>query len=216
MGVVRWFRVKFFPWTRGRLFRTGVPLDREIEVTNRIATVANGITLIRLLGLPVFVYLVLARHAWLIAFIVGDALAALDPMDGFVARRFNQSTKLGSAFDPFTDRLSMVTLSITLVLVDVITLWLVILIMLRVALRLVMFAVFSGLGRPVPITGVAATRVGKVATMILLTTLPFLLLVRTDLPGRFAIHGAALSLVCVGIVLYYVRLGQYMKAGIIR
>jgi cardiolipin synthase (CMP-forming) len=215
MGVVRWFRVGFFPWTRGRMFRTGVPLDQEIDVTSRVATVANGITLLRLLGLPVFVYLA-ARHAWLIAFIVGGVLAALDPMDGYVARRFNQSTKLGSALDTLTDRLSLVTLSITLALVDVIRLWLVILIILRVALRLVMPAIFRGLGRSVPITGVAVTRLGKVATMTLLTSLPFLLLAQSDLPGRFAIHGTALSFVCVGIVLYYVRFGQYVKAGITR
>lgn len=216
MGVVRWFRVRFFPWIRGRMFRTGVPLDQEIDVTNRVATVANGITLLRLLGLPVFVYLTAARHAWLIAFIVGGVLAALDPMDGYVARRFNQSTKLGSVLDTLTDRLSLVTLSITLALVNVITLWLVILIILRVALRLVMPAIFKGLGRSVPIAGVAVTRIGKVATMTLLASLPFLLLARSDLPDRFAIHGTALSFVCVGIVLYYVRFGQYVKAGIPR
>lgn len=214
MGIVNWFRLEFVPWTRGRMFRTGLPLDQPVVVTNRVATIANGITLIRLLGLPVFVYLAAVRHAWLIAFILFGVLAVLDSIDGYVARRFSQSTKLGSGLDPFTDRLTVLTISITLVVVGVVPVWLVVLVVLRDVLLLVLVVVFLRLGRPVPVRRIPVTRVGKLATMALLVGLPFLLLARAGLPGGFVIHAGALVLAGSGIVLYYVALGQYVKAGI--
>jgi len=216
MGVVKWFRTEFIPWTHGRMFRTGVPLDQSVEVTSRVVTVANGITLIRLLGLPAFVYLAAVRHAWLIAFVLLGVLAVLDSMDGYVARRYNQATRLGSAIDPLTDRLTVVTVGITLAVVGAIPVLFIALLVLRDALLLALFATFSGLGRPVPVRGVPVTRVGKLATMALLVGLPFLLLERADLPGGSGIHIAALILTCTGIVLYYAALGQYAMAGLTR
>jgi cardiolipin synthase len=214
MGIVNWFRLEFVPWTRGRMFRTGVPFDQPVTVTTRVATVANGITLIRLLGLPVFVYLAAVRHSWLIAFALFGLLAVLDSMDGYVARRFNQSTKLGSALDPLTDRLTILTLSITLVVVGVIPLWVVALVALRDVLLLALVAVFSKLGLPTPVRRIPVTRVGKLATMALLAGLPFLLLARVSLPGGFVIHICGLVLTGSGIALYYIALWQYLRAGI--
>lgn len=57
MWFVRWLTDRFIPWTRGRMFRTGVAADQPVVVTRRVFTLANGITLVRLLGLPLFVYL---------------------------------------------------------------------------------------------------------------------------------------------------------------
>jgi cardiolipin synthase len=216
MGIVIWFRLEFIPWTRGRMFRTGVSLDQPVVVTDRVVTMANGITLIRLLGLPVLVYLLVVRHAWLIAFVLFGALAVLDSMDGYVARRFNQCTKLGSALDPWTDRLTVLTVSITLVVVGVIPVWFVVLVVLRDVLLLALVVAFIGIGRPAPVRQVPVTRVGKLATLTLLVGLPFLLLAQVGLPGGFVIHIGALFLTGGGIVLYYIALGQYLKAGLTR
>jgi cardiolipin synthase len=216
MAITNWFRREFIPWTRGRMFRTGVPLDQPVVVTNRVVTMANGITLIRLIALPVFVYLAAVRQAWLIAFILFGVLAFLDSMDGYVARRFNQSTKLGSALDPLTDRLTVLTVSITLMAVGVIPVWTAALIVLRDVLLLALVWAFIWLERPLPVSRVPVTRVGKLATLALLAGLPILLLARVDLPGGSGIHAGALLLTCAGIVLYYVALGQYARAGITR
>jgi cardiolipin synthase len=177
MRFAHWLTRRFIPWTRGRMFRTGVALDQPVVVTRRVFTVANGITLIRLLGLPVFVHLVW-RHEWMIAFLLVGVLACLDSIDGYVARRFNQATKLGAALDPVTDRLTVVTLVVAL-------------------------------------SRVPVTRTGKLATMALLVGLPFLLLARVDLPVSTVLHAAALTLACVGMVLYYAALGQYVRAGLV-
>lgn len=73
-------------------------------------TVANGITLFRLLLIPVFIVLVMMytaeepvyRHAALAVF----AIAAIsDSLDGFVARAYNQKTRLGAVLDPLADKL---------------------------------------------------------------------------------------------------------------
>lgn len=54
----------------------------------------------------------------------------------------------------------------------------------RDLLLIAVVSVFSRLGRPLPISRVPLTRIGKLATMALLVGLPFLLLARVDLPGR--------------------------------
>jgi cardiolipin synthase len=216
MWLVRWLTSRFIPWTHGRMFRTGVALDQPVVVTRRVFTVANGITLVRLLGLPLFVYLLVWRRDWLIAFLLVGVLACLDSIDGYVARRFNQATKLGAALDPLTDRLTVVTLVAALVVTGVLPLWLAGLVLLRDLLLLTMVGVFSRLGRPLPVSRVPVTRIGKLATMALLVGLPFLLLARVDLPGRPVLRAGALTLACVGTVLYYVALGQYVRAGLVR
>ena len=213
IAVVNWVRDEFVPWVRGRMFRTGVPLDQPLVVTNRVVTTANGITLIRLLALPLFVYLAVVRRDWLLAFSLFCLSAVLDSMDGYVARRFNQSTKLGGALDPLTDRLTVLTASVTLVVVGVIPLWLMALVLLRDVLLLAMVVVFLWLGRPLPVSRIPVTRIGKLATLALLASLPVLLLARVDLPGGAVIHLGALLLTCAGIVLYYIALWQYAKAG---
>jgi cardiolipin synthase len=216
MAIVNWVRHEFIPWVRGRMFRTGVPLDQPVVVTDRVVTVANGITLIRLLALPLFVYLAAVRRAWLIAFCFFGLLAVLDSMDGYVARRFNQSTRLGGALDPLTDRLTVLTVSVTLLVVGVIPLWMMALLLLRDLLLLAMVGVFFRLGRPLPVSRVPVTRIGKLATLALLVGLPMLLLARVDLPGGAVLHLGALLLTGIGIILYYIALGQYAKAGAIR
>jgi len=213
-GIYRWFRFRFIPWTSGRMFRTGVPLDQPVIATGRVITTANAITLIRLLSLPGFVYLSAVRHAWLISFVFLGVLVVLDTADGYVARRFNQATRLGAALDPFVDRLTIATIGITLALVGVIPAWIVVLILLRDVLLLALVATFARLGRPLPVKSIPVTRAGKLATMILLFSLPFLLLIHAGLPGSMVIHIAALVLTCAGIVIYYVALAQYAMVGI--
>ena len=68
-------------------------------------TVANAVTLVRLAGLPVFLYLLFGRDdrssaAWLLA-----AIGATDWLDGYLARRLHQVSTFGKVLDPTADRL---------------------------------------------------------------------------------------------------------------
>ena len=73
--------------------------------TDRILTVPNVITVVRLCLLPVFLWLLFARDdranaAWLLAF-----LGTTDFLDGYIARHFHQESELGKVLDPVADRL---------------------------------------------------------------------------------------------------------------
>ncbi len=78
---------------------------------------ANGLTLIRILAIPLFALLFLlpgtfARHA---AALVFAAAAITDLLDGYVARRFNQTTAFGAFLDPVADKLIVATALVLLV-----------------------------------------------------------------------------------------------------
>ena len=72
---------------------------------DRILTIPNVITIVRLCMLPVFLWLLFGREdrayaAWLAAF-----LGTTDFLDGYIARHFHQESNLGKVLDPIADRL---------------------------------------------------------------------------------------------------------------
>ena len=75
------------------------------QVSNRILTVPNVISFIRLAAIPVFWWLLLAEDDVAAATILFALIATTDWIDGFLARRLNQVTKLGKSLDPVADRL---------------------------------------------------------------------------------------------------------------
>lgn len=83
---------------------------------------ANSISIFRLVLIPVFIGLIVSYEPgqeWVryLAFAVFFTAAVSDFVDGYVARRFNQSTKLGAVLDPLADKLlinlSFVFLAVT-------------------------------------------------------------------------------------------------------
>ena len=102
----------------------GLPVDRE-ELADRVWTVPNALSVLRLLGVPLFLWLLLGPHAdgWAIAVL---ALAGIsDWADGKLARLLDQSSRLGALLDPAADRLYIVATLIAFVLRDVVPVWLV-------------------------------------------------------------------------------------------
>ncbi len=88
----------------------------EVEI-DRIATWPNLITTIRLLCLPLFLYLLFGRDSFAWAGVLLGTLGATDWIDGYVARRFNQSSTFGKMYDPSVDRLMMVVSIISIMIV---------------------------------------------------------------------------------------------------
>lgn len=74
-------------------------------VQDRYLTVPNAVTLVRLLCLPVFVWLMFGAENYVAAAILLAALGATDWVDGYVARHFDQVSSFGKMFDPTVDRL---------------------------------------------------------------------------------------------------------------
>ena len=90
------------------IVRCRLVAEAEEVVSDRILTIPNVITVVRLLCLPVFLWILLhdenrAAGAWFLG-----ALGATDFVDGYVARHFNQVSTLGKVLDPTADRILLI------------------------------------------------------------------------------------------------------------
>jgi cardiolipin synthase len=139
-------------------------------------TVPNALTLLRALGIPLFVYLALSIEAdgWaILTLIIGGAT---DYFDGKIARAWNQESRLGELMDPTIDRIYIVVTLVVLYLRDAIPLWVIVLLLLRDAF-LAVVALALALRKKPPLT---VTYLGKAATFNLLYAFPLLLLALSD------------------------------------
>ncbi len=91
--------------------------------SDRIVTLPNLITLVRLLCIPVFLYLLFVRVARLGAAALLAVLGATDWVDGYAARHLHQVSNLGKAFDPTVDRLLLITGVVSIIIADGCPLW---------------------------------------------------------------------------------------------
>lgn len=191
-----------------RLFDMGARGPEPPVVHDRVLTAANLITVVRLAGLPLFVWLVLAREAYGLGLLVAAVVGTTDWVDGYVARRFDQVTRLGRFLDPLVDRLLLATVGVTLVVAGLAPLWLAGLVVLRDALLLGAVGVLFRGVPPMPVN-----RTGKTATALLMAGLPSFLVAAIDWPGAAVFRVAAWLLTAAGVVAYYVAGWQYARAA---
>jgi cardiolipin synthase len=145
------------------------------EVGERIWTIPNAISLARLIGVPVFLWLVLgvdskAGDWWAIGLLI--AASASDWLDGKIARALNQQSRLGELLDPAADRLYIVATIVALALRAIIPWWLVGILAARELLMAVVLAVLRRRGWGT----LQVSFVGKTATLCLLYAFPLLFL----------------------------------------
>lgn len=100
------------------------------NIENRIVTIPNIISFIRILLIPVFVIL-LIKNMNTEAFLVFVISSISDGLDGFIARRFNQVSELGKILDPIADRGLLLVGSIVLCYISRLPLWILILVLVR-------------------------------------------------------------------------------------
>lgn len=140
-------------------------------VSDRIATIPNALSTVRLLLVPVFLALVLTGYD-LAALIIIVISSATDYLDGIIARRFGQITKLGQLLDPAADRLFIFAAVIALAVREVVPWWVVIVIVGRDVLLAVLGVVLAQHDYgPLPVH-----HLGKLATFALFYALPILVL----------------------------------------
>lgn len=140
-------------------------------VSDRVLTVPNALSAVRLLLVPVFLVLVLTGQD-LAALIVIVISSATDYLDGIIARRFGQITKLGQLLDPAADRLFIFAAVIALAVRDVVPWWIVLVILGRDVMLVALGIVLAQHGYgPLPVH-----HLGKFATFALFYALPILVL----------------------------------------
>ena len=149
-------------------------------VGDRVLTVPNALSGVRLLGVPVFLWLVLVPHADGAAVLLLIFSGATDYLDGVIARRWNQVSRLGQLLDPAADRLYILATLLGLGVRGIVPWWLLGLIVARdVVLGLALLVL-----RRYDIGPPAVHYLGKAATLNLLYAFPLLLL--GDGPGTWA------------------------------
>ena len=139
-------------------------------------TIPNLLTLLRALGIPIFLYLVLAKEAMGWAVLTLVIAGATDYLDGKVARALNQESRLGELMDPAVDRLYIATVLVAMYVTESLPIWVLILIIARDLVLALLLVVMKTRGIP-PFT---VTYLGKAATFNLLYALPLLLLTDTS------------------------------------
>jgi cardiolipin synthase len=138
----------------------------------RVWTLPNLISMARLAGVPLFLWLVLGPEADGWALVVLMVSGVTDFADGWLARKLDQTTLLGQILDPVADRLYILAVVVGLALREVIPWWLAVSLPLRDALM-------WGLVPLLRTRGYSALPVhflGKAATFCLLYAFPLLLL----------------------------------------
>ncbi len=192
----------------------GPPVTDRNELPDRVWTLPNALSVLRLLGVPLFLYLLLGPQADGWAVVVLMVAGVTDWADGKLARLLGQSSRLGALLDPAADRLYIVTTLVAFVLRDVVPLWLVAALVGREVVLGVALLVLRRHGYP----PLQVHYLGKAATFLLLYAFPLLLL--GDGGGTWAwvapvawaltIWGSALYLLAG--VFYVVQVGGLVRA----
>jgi cardiolipin synthase len=144
----------------------------QLGVASSNWTIPNALSGLRLLGVPVFFWLIVVPENDGLALVVLIVSSFTDWLDGFLARKLNQFSRLGELLDPLADRLYVVAALAALFIRDLLPIWVVILLVLRDVLMSLLLVYLKRLG----FTGVPVHFVGKAATMNLLYALPLVLL----------------------------------------
>ncbi len=163
-------------------------------------TVPNAITLVRLLLLPVFLYLLLVEQERAAAALLLGTLSATDWVDGYVARRFGQVSEFGKIFDPTVDRLLFVVATTAIIIDGSIPLWFALAILVREVGVGLMMAIAT-LVYKMPRFDV--TYLGKLATFLLMFAVPAFLMGNSDIAGASVFTVLAWAVGLPGLVLSY-------------
>jgi len=188
------------------------------QPSDRIITIPNGISVARLLGVPLFLWLVLGPRtatadAWAVGVLIVSAIS--DWLDGKIARALGQVSKLGQMLDPAADRLYILATLIGLAVRTIIPWWLVGVLLARELAVAVALAAVSRRG----FGAFQVSFVGKAATLCLLYAFPLLFLgahggvaaeVARVAGWAFAIWGTALYWCAGGL---YVIQARRLLAG---
>ncbi|GAB2759708.1 CDP-alcohol phosphatidyltransferase family protein [Sinomonas soli] len=190
-----------------RLFDAGARPGRGQTETDAVLTLPNVITILRFLGVPLFMWLVLGPREYGWAVVVLAVMGSTDWVDGYVARRLGQTSTLGRVLDPAADRLALLAVALTLVLAGVVQWWyLAALLVPDVALGLAsLFYFHSHPDLPV-------SKVGKVRTALLLVGTPLLVLSRLAVPGASVYSAAAWAFLVLGLLGHWVAAVNYFRA----
>ncbi len=149
-----------------------VPAPPPSYDTDRVWTLPNALSFLRLLGVPLMLWLILGPHADVIAVVVLAVAGFTDWLDGHLARRWHQTSRLGQMLDPVADRLYILAVLLGLAVREIIPWWLVIVLVARDVVISALVPVLRTRG----FSSLPVHFLGKAATFNLLYAFPLVLL----------------------------------------
>ncbi|MDF0753158.1 CDP-alcohol phosphatidyltransferase family protein [Gardnerella greenwoodii] len=182
------------------------------KAMNRVLTVPNLISFLRICSIPYLAWLITKNHM-ILALIVLAISAFSDCIDGYIARRWNQVSKLGQILDPIADRLLIIFSTVALAIAKIIPWWALVLVVLRdvIMAALVVLLAQHDYG-PLPVNFV-----GKAGTaLIMLAIVSLMIVYAVNTEAMFVLYAAAIACGVWGVVLYwYAGLLYYRQAYVL-
>lgn len=173
---------------------------------SRVLTIPNVISFVRILCMPLFVYLLFGRENRAGAAYLLAAVGATDWVDGYIARRFGQVSELGKVLDPVADRLLLIVGVGSIAIDHAAPYWVIGLTVFReVAISIGTIAVAAAGARRMDVRWV-----GKAGTFFLLFAFPLFLGAKADLSWRDQATFFAWATAIPGLVFGYIAAALYI------
>lgn len=167
-------------------------------LNGEVVNIPNLLSFLRIALVPVFLWFLLDEF-FIVAILILALAGLTDFLDGFIARKLNQTTKLGKLLDPVADRLYIFATLLALSATGYVPWWLAGLVILRDLLMLVSLPVLASVGyRALPVH-----YLGKASTFALLYSFPLLLMGKIFTDAAFIITPLAWAFALWGVVLYW-------------
>jgi cardiolipin synthase len=181
-------------------------MTQQKKYRDELLTIPNLLSMLRLALVPVFLLLLLGNQSeWALLTLV--VASATDYLDGFLARKLNQQTRLGQLLDPAADRLYILATLIGLAVTAHIPAWLPFVIISRDVMLAATYPVLAKRGYgPLPVH-----YLGKAGTFALLYAFPLLLMADVWTDARMIILPLAWAFAIWGIGLYWWSGYIYLK-----
>jgi cardiolipin synthase len=184
----------------------GPPAQEDL---GRVLTVPNGITVVRLACIPLFLWLLFGAGRQTAAAVLLGALGATDWVDGFVARRYHQVSIVGKVLDPVADRVLVVTAVVAITVHGAVPVWFGVATLAREVVVSVAVLLLASLGA----TRIDVLWVGKAGTFALMFSYPAFLLSDGNAAWQDPFHVFAWVSGIIGLVLAWVAAGSYVPVA---
>lgn len=173
---------------------------------DRVLTVPNALSVLRLILIGLFVYLLLCtdRYGWAVAVLMVSG--ASDWLDGKLARLLDQYSRLGELLDPAVDRLYMVIIPISFAIAGLVPWWVIAVLIARDGLLAAMLPVLRSRG----LTALPVTYIGKAATFALMSAFPLILLGEFDALWSRVIGACGWAFLIWGLGMYLWAFALYV------
>ena len=177
---------------------------------NKNINIPNALSILRLLGIPFFIYFALVQEQDVIAISILAIAGITDYLDGKLARAWNQTSALGAMLDPAADRIYILATLIVLYQREAINLWIILVLVFRDAILALLTLVLKLRNLKL----MEVTYLGKAATFNLLYAFPLLLLATHDSVAGQIAFAIGWGFAFWGIVLYLYTGSIYFQNGL--